>query len=630
MSLWQNLVSSYENNYEKLNKIYPLSSTSISNKMNWLAVITINDSGDFIKASKIEKHKKFQSEAYVINLPVSEGSLARTGQPEPHPIFDNFDFLNPESSKHEYYYNLLEDFAKSKYATSEIKSVFSYINKKRIHEDLAFLKPEQKTNVLFEIERFGVPTIKLWEEPSLFQSWHEYYVNVVKLKDNSRIDEITGKTQSISRFHPKKLSNISANAKLISANDTSNFTFRGRFEIPHDASSVGYESSQKAHQFLRYLIADRGISCGEQIIITFSVNSLENNFISPIFNNNSLSDFLESIELENMETDMKLALQANTGFNYHKALNNALLGGRYNEILQKHPKTCILVLDNATTGRMAITFYRELNSREYLEKIKQWHDTCSWYHSFRIARSESIATFIGAPFTDRIIEAVYGFPSSNNDAGHIKIKKFARERLLRCVFDGISLPADFTQAAIRRTSNPLAVTEDDKFNRWKFNQLLSTTCSLIRKEFLQNYNKEFKLTLEADRNDRDYLYGRLLGAADKLEEYALFKDKKERIITASIRHMQSFSQHPFRTWQTIHDTLIPYIQKVKGSFAFQAIEEIKNLFQVGDFENNKPLNGSYLIGYYHQRKHIELLISQASDSKNSNSFKNNLLENNDD
>jgi len=117
------------------------------------------------------------------------------------------------------------------------------------------------------------------------------------------------------------------------------------------------------------------------------------------------------------------------------------------------------------------------------------------------------------------------------------------------------------------------------------------------------------LSIEHERTDRDYLFGRLLGAADKLEEHALYRDAKERTVTAAIRYMQAFSQRPFRTWHTIHSCLVPYIQKVKGDFAFREIEKIKNLFIPGDFEKDSQLNGSYLIGYYHERAFIDSLIS---------------------
>jgi CRISPR-associated protein Csd1 len=113
----------------------------------------------------------------------------------------------------------------------------------------------------------------------------------------------------------------------------------------------------------------------------------------------------------------------------------------------------------------------------------------------------------------------------------------------------------------------------------------------------------------------------LLGAADKLEEYALFKKEKDRV-TAAIRHMQTFAQRPFSTWQTIHSCLNPYIKTVKGGFAFQEIEQIKNKFlSVEDFRKDTPLDGSYLIGYYHERAYIDNLVNVSKKKTTDNNEK---------
>ena len=95
------------------------------------------------------------------------------------------------------------------------------------------------------------------------------------------------------------------------------------------------------------------------------------------------------------------------------------------------------------------------------------------------------------------------------------------------------------------------------------------------------------MSIELDRSDRDYLYGRLLGAADKLEERGL-KEKEKGRATAAIRHMQAFAQHPFRTWQTIHSCLNPYIQLLKGKrdFASNEIEAVNQLFIPGEYEKD--------------------------------------------
>jgi hypothetical protein len=42
-----------------------------------------------------------------------------------------------------------------------------------------------------------------------------------------------------------------------------------------------------------------------------------------------------------------------------------------------------------------------------------------------------------------------------------------------------------------------------------------------------------------------------------------------------------------------------------------------NQFVTGDYEKDTPLNGSYLIGYYHERAYIDSLVEAAKNKKKS-------------
>ena len=405
-----------------------------------------------------------------------------------------------------------------------------------------------------------------------------------------------------------------------SDNDKTNYTFRGKFEDSAQVVSIGYETSQKAHQFLRYLVNDRGYYCGEQVILSFTIGSTEE-LLPPPIEEKSIWETLE-FQLKT-DNDKQNKLNAETGFDYANSLKKALDGFKHGKALEQHTRTAVIALDAATTGRLSITFYRELDRSEYLEKIADWHESCKWNQKFWDETQGRYILYKGAPSIDKIIEAVYGKKRSGKDESYTKIKKAARERLLRCIFDGSFLPEDYIVASVRRASNPLGITKNSTFDRDGFEQIVSTACALVRKDYKQRNKEEFALSIELNRTDRDYLYGRLLGAADALEEYALFKQEKGRIVTAAIRHMQAFVQRPFRTWTTIHGCLIPYIEKVKGGFAFTEIQAVKQLFLQGEFEKDTPLNGSYLLGYYHERAYIESLAKEASDKKKSNNDKEN-------
>ena len=75
----------------------------------------------------------------------------------------------------------------------------------------------------------------------------------------------------LSQLSPYKIRNPGDRAKLISSNDGTNFTYRGRFNDAEEALSIGYETTQKAHSALRWLIGRQGISIGDQTILVWGM-----------------------------------------------------------------------------------------------------------------------------------------------------------------------------------------------------------------------------------------------------------------------------------------------------------------------------------------------------------------------
>lgn len=53
-------------------------------------------------------------------------------------------------------------------------------------------------------------------------------------------------------------------AKLISANDSANFTYRGCFATAEEACAISYEATQKVHSALTWLAARQGVTAGIQ------------------------------------------------------------------------------------------------------------------------------------------------------------------------------------------------------------------------------------------------------------------------------------------------------------------------------------------------------------------------------
>ncbi len=257
----------------------------------------------------------------------------------------------------------------------------------------------------------------------------------------------------------------------------------------------------------------------------------------------------------------------------------------------------ILVLDSATTGRMAVLYYRNLDKKLYFDKLIDWHSKCAWLHRYQKDGQGDLLQFWGAPATKDIAFAAYG--SKAND----KLVKGLMERMLPCIVDGRRIPQDIVRSATHRASNPVAM------DKWEWEKTLSITCALI------NEREGYDVALDKENTDRSYLFGRLLAIADVMERNALDKDEKRS--TNAIRYMSVFSQHPERTWRTIQNALQPYQAKFGKQLNYYSsmIDEVASQIPFDEF-NNEPLTGKYLLGFYSQRYKLYQKTEKKQDEGN--------------
>lgn len=156
--------------------------------------------------------------------------------------------------------------------------------------------------------------------------------------------------------------------------------------------------------------------------------------------------------------------------------------------------------------------------------------------------------------------------------------------------------------AVNRASHPMSFNDSNgKFNENDWKQSINITCALARK-FYKQQKEEIQLELETIRNDRDYLFGRLLSVADKMENEVLYKSGNKRP-TNAVKLMSAFQVKPYSTWGQLYSQLIPYRNQLDGARYYQSlIDEIMGLFRNGDFEKNYPLSPLYLLGYSAQNR----------------------------
>jgi CRISPR-associated protein Csd1 len=591
--------------------------------------IVIDQNGNFKRARIVPK----QDTRTII--PCSESSGGRTGKtPVHHPLCDKLQYVAGDFAQYggkvtsgyagdpsepfTNYCELLLNWCNSEFSHPKASAVLKYVQKGRVVGELIgfkilfmgddgkliekydskdiqdifkVLKNQADAFVRWEVEIAGEKGSKAWEDRTLWDSWIRYYSNT---KQTKALCYVTGKELLSADQHPAKLRNDGDKAKLISFNDTSGFTFRGRFEDANQACGVGFEVTQKAHSSLRWLISkqgtvfyvkgDNGRTSPGLTVVAWATSGKP--IPDPIADPLSI---LGKEELPSDESDI-----VSTAQNFALKFNKKLSG--YKADLGDTSGVVVMGLDSATIGRMAIIFYRELTGSEFLERLEKWHDTCAWIHDYGfIPQKDNKKTkrkylrFVGAPAPGDIAEAAYGGKVDD------KLKKATVERLLPCIVDGQKIPRDIVDSAVRRACNRAGTKE------WEWNKTLSIACALFRK---LNEKEGYDMALDESRKTRDYLYGRLLALADSLEQWALKKAGEDRQ-TSAARLMQRFADRPYSTWRTIELSLAPYKARLGGqSQKRQAlIDKVHAMFDPPeDYISDKKLSGEFLLGYHCQRE----------------------------
>ncbi|MCL2427486.1 MAG: type I-C CRISPR-associated protein Cas8c/Csd1, partial [Oscillospiraceae bacterium] len=235
--------------------------------------VTLDNKGDFIKAERDNRD-------VTIIIPCTESSSGRSSGISAHPLCDQLDYVGGiNSDKTLVYLKGLSEWIEcaSGSAKTKLNAIYTYVSSGAMIFDLEnrdlFRESEydddggskalnnekiRKVGVRFAVRVDGDKEPNIWEDKELRQSWIDY----IKLQNDSdydAFDYISGeRVGKIASQHPKNVNAMTGNAKLLSCNDTSGFTFRGRFSNQEDAVLIDYEQSQKVHQMLRWLISNYG------------------------------------------------------------------------------------------------------------------------------------------------------------------------------------------------------------------------------------------------------------------------------------------------------------------------------------------------------------------------------------
>ncbi len=596
--------------------------------------VTIDQDGNFQGARKLDKGSDV-----VTIIPVTEDSAARSSGIAPHPLCDKLCYIAGDytlytgDNKEKYfeaYMEQLKEWIESDYTHPMVQSIYKYISKESLIHDLVVSKTlelddngkltdqtkihglgQTGANIRFIVRGSSMPQ-EVWKNQELYKKYSGYYQ---QKSGDKRLCYASGEIESCSDKHPSKIRNSGDKAKLISGNDEAGFTYRGRFTAKEQAVSVGYDTSQKAHNALRWLIQKQGYTRDESAIVCWMVNrdmQLPDMMKDSMNACNDINDL--DFDFGMIGSDETLNLNKHdTGKYFAEKFNSAVNG--YVGKFEMNDKVAILALDAATTGRLAIVYYDEMGGKQYADAILNWQRHCRWRRTVRLEKSEEgkkRVTCECTPSPRDMALAAFGVQKSEWLEADSKLLRATVKRLLPCITrEGVEIPRDIIKAAAGHASMPQTMGD----YVW-YNDVLCVVCAMIRFNY-EKGDKTMENFLNDNMDDRSVLFGRLLAVYDYMEQRAMFEydetgKVKERRTTNAKRYWNAYSSRPAKTFKTIKQNLVPYEKKL-SDFELTRFEdwtsEIMSHFAENEFDN-RALSEMYLPGYYQQIEYMKKVFQK--------------------
>ena len=632
MSWMSLLYETYENCASQVGKLEPISEQENRQPIALLPIahttqeaqldVLVDMQGRFLSATVIEEKTRRRT-----IIPCTEESAGRTSSRVPHPLFDTLEYTAGDYERYggskkpcfDAYIRQLGQWCDSPYSSPVVEAVYAYLKKGCMVADLVAqgimklgenglvakklnLPKEQKpalyrvlsTDVMDAFVRFRVvcekdqPAVALYEDDGVRKCYTDWYLS---LQNDRQLCYVQGKWIPVASNHPSKIRNTADKAKLISFNDTSGFTFRGRFETAQQTVSVGYETTQKAHNALKWLIDRQGYRNGGQVYVAWGTKGEE----VPEIMQDGASAFLNH-----------KPAQIFTQRAFAEHLREQMRGEDYQQ-LDREAKVAILGLDSATPGRLSITYFRQMNGTELLDQLAFWHSTCTWKHTYyrdyenEVKGEAKYLHGVFAPAPRDIVKAAYGEKVSD------KLMSFAERQLVPCILEGAPVPISLVKNLFYRAVSPITMEP------WEYRKVLTIACAVIRKSLndrhnrrngtlrLQEYEEVWKMALQLENRDRSYLFGRVWAYLNYLELSAL--TTKERYTTNAMKLEERFTKHPASTTMTLRAKLTPYLQsrnrnnenRMKGFYEVLSLLDEKD--EAGNQKySDEPLDYPFIFG----------------------------------
>ena len=574
--------------------------------------ITLTENGEFVKAEHIadtftDNKGKTQKREKKIRIPATEKSAGRTSSSAkftPHPLCDKLMFICPEyKESYAAYLSQLEEWCNSEYACSEIEAILEYVKKGTVRADVASAygkKAVKDTDfVCWRVlsDNCAQPE-EVWKNQTVINSYINYCQSKADASSEKALCYVSGEFVTSAQQHLKGVVSYLPSAKLISANDKENFTYRGRFTDDAEALTMGFISSQKAHNALKWIVSNDGFSFGSRLIVCWNPKGKKT--LNP-----TVSLFPKFSGTEENPTPT----------NYRDILAKTVLGYKKGLDLTDETVTAIFDASMPNSGRLAVCYYSEMAAYDFLERLRFWDETAAWIHP---------AYGVTSPALKNIVDAAYGVLRKENEKQKTetdeKVLSEAMQRLLLCRLERSPFPADIMRCAVQKCSS-LQLYDNDGKSKNRDEQLF-TTCAIIKKYRYDRFKEEWIMALEPEKKNRSYQFGRLLAVLEKAERDAFDSDddSDEKREPNAMRMQMLFVKRPMYAAKLIIEQLKnAYYPRLKPGTRNRYDKLIGEIMLVisgcPEGETGKPLGEEYLMGYYLQKN--ALYTKKNNDNKES-------------
>lgn len=252
--------------------------------------VSLSPSGTFLSA------RVLRSGEMTTVIPCTEESSARTSGPVPHPLADKLQYVAGDYAAYggakkpmwTEYLTQLQAWCGSPFGMDAIRAVLAYLKQGRLIRDLV------SCNILFAdgagrllkkwtcakedmppifqsvtggdqseaFVRFQVGGDDLSADPAVWDCYTRYYLSTL---ENTGVCYVQGREMPVSLLSPYKIRNAGDRAKLISSNDSTNFTFDAAADLPRTREGFaaafnkaiqGYRHALPEHSQVSVMVLD--------------------------------------------------------------------------------------------------------------------------------------------------------------------------------------------------------------------------------------------------------------------------------------------------------------------------------------------------------------------------------------